>query len=101
MVEKTPAISLMPTPSAECGRSTEIIEESRVCREERDPDALLASWPGPRCLPSSLVFLLLSLFLLLEKKDDAMLRYVGATAGLAAAADAGVGLCCRMRNMDM
>lgn len=89
MVEKTPAISLIPTPSAECGLSTEIIDESRLCREERDPDALLESWPGPRCLPSSLVFLLLSLFLLLEKKDEAMLLVMGATAGLAAAADAG------------
>lgn len=60
-----------------------------MCREDRDPDALLASWPGPKCLPSSLVFLLLSLFLLLEKNDEAMLRFAGATAGLAAAADAG------------
>lgn len=82
MVENTPAISLIPTPSAECGRpSTEIIDESRVWREERVDGRSLLSWPEPRCLPSSLAFLLLSLFLLLEKKDEAMLLVLGSNGG--------------------
>jgi hypothetical protein len=69
MVVMTPAVMLMPD-SGELGRSTEMIDDSRWCREARKFSELAESfWPA-RNLPSSLVFRLSDLCLEREKKDD-------------------------------
>jgi hypothetical protein len=69
MVVMTPAVMLMPD-SGELGRSTEMIDDSRWCREAREFSELAESfWPA-RNLPSSLVFRLSDLCLEREKKDD-------------------------------
>jgi len=65
----TPAVMLMPD-SAELGRSIEMTEESRLCRDAREFRELAESfWPA-RNLPSSLVFRLSDLCFEREKKDD-------------------------------
>lgn len=64
-----PAVMLTPD-SGVSGRSNEITEESRLCREARELRELAESfWPA-RNLPSSLVFRLSDLCLEREKKDD-------------------------------
>ena len=75
IVEKTPATSLMPPPSAELGRSTDITDESRLWREEREPVELPVSncWLAAKFRPSSLVALLSALCFPLEN-NEAMLR---------------------------
>jgi len=63
----TPAIMLSP-PGGDSGRSIDIIEAPRACREDRDPIVLDFSNSAPKYFESSLPFFL-SFFPLLEKKD--------------------------------
>jgi hypothetical protein len=66
----TPAAILSPicSPEGDPGRSMDMIEDPRACRDERDPIELVLSSSAPRYFDSSLPFFL-SFFPLLEKKD--------------------------------
>jgi len=67
----TPGIVVMPE-SAELGRSSDIIEDSRWCRELLEYIELVPSLSAARYWPSLAVLRLSALFFDLWKKDEAL-----------------------------
>jgi hypothetical protein len=61
---------MLSPDSGELGRSSDITDDSRLCREARELKVLRESFSPARNLPSSPVFRLSDLCLDREKKDD-------------------------------
>lgn len=69
----TPPVMLSPD-SGVLGRSTDMTDDSRWCREARELSVLWESFSPARILPSSLVFRFSDLCLEREKKDAILTR---------------------------
>lgn len=72
---------MLSPDSGELGRSSDITDDSRLCREARELKVLRESFSPARYLPSSPVFRLSALCLDREKKDD-IVTSVDIAAGL-------------------